>query len=46
MNKVITTGRFTDEPKVSETSTGKKVARFNLALDRIGEGADFPSYIA
>ena len=46
MNKVITVGRFTDEPKVSETQSGKKVARFTLALDRIGEGADFPSYIA
>ncbi len=46
MNKVITMGRLTDEPKVSETSTGKKMARFTLALDRIGEGADFPNYIA
>ena len=46
MNKVMTIGRLTDEPKVSETTTGKKIARFTLALDRIGEGADFPSYIA
>ena len=46
MNKVITMGRLTDEPKVSETTTGKKMARFTLALDRIGEGADFPNYIA
>jgi len=46
MNKVISIGRLTDEPKVSETSNGKKIARFTLALDRIGEGADFPSYIA
>lgn len=46
MNKVMTIGRLTDEPKVSETTTGKKIARFTLALDRIGEGADFPNYIA
>lgn len=46
MNKVFTIGRFTDDPKISETSTGKKIARFSLALDRMGEGADFPSYIA
>ena len=46
MNKTISIGRLTDEPKISETQAGKKIARFNLALDRIGEGADFPSYIA
>ena len=42
----MTIGRLTDEPKVSETTPGKKIARFTLALDRIGEGADFPNYIA
>ena len=46
MNKTISMGRLTAEPKVSVTSTGKKVARFNMALDRIGEGADFPSFVA
>ena len=46
MNKVVSIGRLTDEPKASETTNGKKIVRFNLALDRIGEGADFPSYIA
>lgn len=46
MNKVITMGRLTADPKVSQTTTGKKVARFNLALDRMKDGADFPSYIA
>ena len=46
MNKVMVMGRFTDEPKVSETQSGKKIARFTLALDRIGEDADFPSFIA
>ena len=46
MNKVITMGRLTGDPKVSETTGGKKIARFTLALDRIGEGADFPNFIA
>ena len=46
MNKVIITGRFTDDPKVAETATGKKYARFSMAVDRNGEGADFPSCIA
>lgn len=46
MNKVITMGRLTANPKVSQTTTGKKVARFNLALDRMKDGTDFPSYIA
>lgn len=46
MNKTFSMGRLTDEPKVSETSTGKKVARFNMALARTKEGADFPSFIA
>ena len=46
MNKTISMGRLTGEPSVSETSTGKKIARFNMALDRIKEGADFPSFIA
>ena len=46
MNRVVSVGRLTDEPKISQTQNGKKIARFTLALDRIGEGADFPSYIA
>ena len=46
MNKTFSMGRLTDEPKVSETSTGKKIARFNMALDRMKEGADFPDFIA
>lgn len=46
MNKTISIGNLTDDPKVSETASGKKVARFTLALNRIGEGADFPSFIA
>ena len=46
MNKVILTGRLTDEPKITETNNGKKVARFTLAVDRAKEGTDFPSIIA
>lgn len=46
MNEVISIGNMTKEPNISETQSGKKVARFTLALNRIGEGADFPSYIA
>lgn len=46
MNKFIGMGRLTDEPKIMNTSNGKKVARFTLAIDRVKEGADFPGFIA
>ena len=46
MNKAILTGRFTDEPKISDTNGGKKFARFTLAVDRMKEGADFISCVA
>ena len=46
MNKTISIGKLTDEPKISQTQSGKKVARFTLALNRTGEGTDFPSFIA
>lgn len=46
MNKTISCGNMTDEPKITETSTGKKKAEFTLALNRIKEGADFPRFIA
>ena len=46
MNKTISIGRLTDDPKISETASGKKMAKFTLALDRIKDGADFPSFIA
>lgn len=46
MNRTISMGNLTDDPKITETSTGKKVARFTLALQRMNEGADFPSFIA
>ena len=46
MNKTISIGNLTDEPKITETSTGKKKAEFTLALNRIKEGADYPRYVA
>ena len=46
MNRTISIGNMTDEPKITETSTGKKMARFTLALNRMNEGADFPNFVA
>ena len=46
MNRTISMGRLTDDPKITETANGKKVARFTMALDRMKEGADFPSFVA
>lgn len=46
MNKTISMGRLTDEPKITYTQTGKCKAEFNLALQRSKEGADFPRFIA
>ena len=46
MNKTISMGNFTDEPIIRTTATGKKVAEFTLALNRVKEGADFPHFIA
>ena len=46
MNKTISIGNLTDEPKITETSTGKKMARFTLALNRMKDGADYPSFVA
>ena len=45
MNRVILMGRLTDDPKISEKDD-KISARYNLAVDRYGEGADFPSCVA
>ena len=46
MNKTISKGRLTDDPKITTTQSGKKKAEFTLALDRAKEGADFPRFIA
>ena len=34
MNKVILVGRLTRDPEVKNTTTGKAVATFTLAVDR------------
>lgn len=41
MNQVILTGRLTKDPELRKTETGKSIARFTLAVDKYGEGADF-----
>ena len=46
MNKVILMGRLTDDPKISEKDGAVSCARYNLAVDRYGEGADYPSCVA
>ena len=46
MNKTISMGNLTDEPKISEVAGGHKTATFNLALNRIKDGADFPRFVA
>lgn len=44
MNKVVSIGRLTDDPKVRGEGE-KKCARYTLALDRYKDGADFPAYV-
>lgn len=46
MNKTISCGNMTDEPKIRTTSTGKKVAEFNLALNTSKDKVDYPRFIA
>ncbi len=53
MNNVCLVGRFTKDPKISETEVKRDrkkeklvIARFTLAVDRIGDGADFISCVA
>ncbi len=46
MNKTISVGNMTDEPKIRTTSTGKKVAEFNLALNTSKDKVDYPRFIA
>lgn len=43
VNQVILMGRLTNDVEVQSTSTGKSIARFSLAVDRVGKdaGADF-----
>lgn len=47
MNEVILIGRLTKDAQLGYTSnTQKAVARFTLAVDRIGEGTDFIPCVA
>ena len=47
MNKVIVLGRLTQDPEVRYTQSGKAVASFTLAVNRIGnKEADFISCVA
>ncbi len=49
MNKVILIGRLTDNPDVrysNKENEALAIARYRLAIDRIGEGADFISCVA
>ena len=46
MNKTISIGNMTADPEVEQTQSGKKVAKFTLALNRTNDGADFPRFIA
>lgn len=40
MNKVIIMGRLCGDPDVGTTNSGKKYARYRLAVDRPGKSAD------
>lgn len=46
MNSTILMGRLTKDPTITYTTDNKAVAKFTLAVDRIGEGADFISCVA
>lgn len=46
MNQVILYGRITADPAVKYTQSNKATCRFTLAVNRIGEGADFIRCVA
>mgnify|MGYP003292381707 CR=1 FL=1 len=46
MNKVILIGRLTKDTETRTTEKGMTITRFNLAIDRQKEGADFINCIA
>ena len=48
MNQVILMGRLTRDPERRQTKTGKSVAGFTIAVDRVGKdaGSDFISCVA
>lgn len=41
MNRITLVGRLTSDVESRKTQNGKDVANFSIAVDRIGEGADF-----
>ena len=46
MNKVFLIGRLTADPKQGQTPGNKVYTKFTLAVDRMGDGADFIDIIA
>ena len=48
MNIAILMGRLTKDPDISTSQSGKQIARYTIAIDRIGkdQGADFISCVA
>ena len=46
MNNVNLLGRLTKDPELQYTGQGKPFTRFNIAVNRIGEGADFINCVA
>ena len=46
LNNIAIAGRFTRDPELRRTATGKAVASFTLAVDRDGEGCDFIPCVA
>lgn len=46
MNTVILIGRMTAKPEIEYTPNNTAVCKFNIAVDRNGNGADFPRITA
>ena len=46
LNHICIAGRFTKDPELRRTMSGKAVASFTLAVDRDGEGCDFIPCVA
>lgn len=40
VNKFMGVGRLTNDPQLKETSTGKQMAQFTLAINRFGKDAE------
>ena len=46
MNRTISLGNMTSDPKITRFDSGNVKAEFTLALNRFKEGADYPRFIA